>query len=200
MASGVAISVPFLISRFGDAMLRPKPHPGQSAVNPLPQGEKTLRQKSRAAGATAGRCRAILAGMRASALALSNPSRPASLAIAPPRDGPVTASGRPFPKNCATRSAKCPISSSRDPSGAAAAYCPGQPVGQRGLAEAELGGFLQAQLGLGDLADLAGQADLHEIDHVGAGGLLGGGGGQRGLGTSSQVPAWRVREVVARLG
>jgi hypothetical protein len=52
----------------------------------------------------------------------------------------------------------------------------------------------------GVIIDRAGQADLHEIDHVGADGLLGGGGGQRGLETNSQVPAWRIREVVARWG
>ena len=78
----------------------------------------------------------------------------------------------------ATRSAMWPISSSRRPSGAAGLRLPrATPARQRGLLEAKLGRFLEPRLRLGDLADLAGQADLAEIDHAGAGRRLERGGG-----------------------
>ena len=74
-----------------------------------------------------------------------------------------------------------PISSSRRPSGAASRRLPrATRRGRAAAVEAELGRFLEPRLGLRDLADFAGQADLAEIDRAGAGRLIACGGGERG--------------------
>ena len=73
-----------------------------------------------------------------------------------------------------------PISASRSPSGGASGRLPrATRRGSVACVEAQLRRLLQPRLGLRHLADLAGQADLAEIHHAGAGRLFGRGRGQR---------------------